>query len=417
MHCIAAEIPVVKGCGTYWREEGGVGRNMKIRFLVMVVGMAGVLSWPASGQNSERGTIWQFAVSGDSRNCGDVIMPAIAHSVLAQHASFYWHLGDFRAIYRLDEDYAQQQLAALRAANPKKADDILLTSLPFRTYTQDAWPDFIRHQLAPFGDLPVFLGVGNHEMIPPMTHDGLLMTFGKWLDSPMLREQRLHDDPTATPPQSYYHWHMRGVDFVNMDNSAADDFSPAQMDWLGKILTRADHDADVKAIVVGMHKALPDSFSFGHSMNETPRGTATGRTVYAMLLEAQNKFQKHVYVLASHSHFFMGNIYNTACWRKNGGVIPGWIVGTAGAPRYRLPEDISGADVAVTDVYGYLLGTVHTDGVIDFQFHQVDENSLPKDDPAEKEAMKEFSPQFITWCFRDNRELSYRPDKLPDCPR
>ena len=37
---------------------------------------------------------WSFAVSGDSRNCGDIVMPAIAGSVLKRQARFYWHLGD-----------------------------------------------------------------------------------------------------------------------------------------------------------------------------------------------------------------------------------------------------------------------------------------------------------------------------------
>ena len=50
---------------------------------------------------------WTFAVSGDSRNCGDVVMPAIAAGVHRDHAAFYWHLGDFRAINDFDQDYKQ----------------------------------------------------------------------------------------------------------------------------------------------------------------------------------------------------------------------------------------------------------------------------------------------------------------------
>src|ERR1051326_6776073 len=38
---------------------------------------------------------WRFIVSGDSRNCGDVVMPAIAADSLSKYQpSFYWHLGD-----------------------------------------------------------------------------------------------------------------------------------------------------------------------------------------------------------------------------------------------------------------------------------------------------------------------------------
>ena len=52
---------------------------------------------------------------------------------------------------------------------------------------------------------------------------------------------------------------------------------------------------------------------------------------------------RSVYVLASHSHYYMENIYNTEHWRLHGGVLPGWIVGTAGAVRYPLPAERSGA--------------------------------------------------------------------------
>src|SRR5438270_1300038 len=48
---------------------------------------------------------WKFAVSGDSRNCGDVVMPSIAAGAIKNKAVFYWHLGDLRAIYGIDEDY------------------------------------------------------------------------------------------------------------------------------------------------------------------------------------------------------------------------------------------------------------------------------------------------------------------------
>src|SRR6266436_4180349 len=46
---------------------------------------------------------WSFAVSGDSRNCGDIVMPGIAEGVRADKAQFYWHLGDYRATYDFKE--------------------------------------------------------------------------------------------------------------------------------------------------------------------------------------------------------------------------------------------------------------------------------------------------------------------------
>ena len=59
-------------------------------------------AFPAFSQQAPES--WRFAVSGDSRNCGDVVMPAIAQSVHDHHARFYWHMGDFRAMYGVDED-------------------------------------------------------------------------------------------------------------------------------------------------------------------------------------------------------------------------------------------------------------------------------------------------------------------------
>ena len=50
---------------------------------------------------------------------------------------------------------------------------------------------------------------------------------------------------------------------------------------------------------------------------------------------------KFAYVLASHSHFFMQDLFDTDYWKNSahgGVVLPGWIVGTAGARRYPLPD-------------------------------------------------------------------------------
>ena len=100
--------------------------------------------------------VFKFAVSGDSRNCGDVVMPAIAAGVRKDGAEFYWHLGDYRAIYDFDEDMVA----------PRKLE-IDQPHLTISSYLSGAWPDFIKNQLTPFGDLELFLAVGNHEMIPP----------------------------------------------------------------------------------------------------------------------------------------------------------------------------------------------------------------------------------------------------------
>jgi hypothetical protein len=50
----------------------------------------------------------------------------------------------------------------------------------------------------------------------------------------------------------------------------------------------------------------------------------------------------------------MNKIYATACHAKDE-VLPGWIVGSAGAVRYRLPANTGEAAIAWTDAYGNVL--------------------------------------------------------------
>lgn len=339
---------------------------------------------------------WHFVVSGDSRNCGDLIMPAIARGAARDQAAFYWHLGDFRAIYEYDEDILARK------------------SMDFGEYTKTAWDDFLKMQIAPFqsAHLPVFLGIGNHETIPPKTRGEYLTRFAEWLDSPKLKDQRLADDPSATRPQSYYHWEQGGVDFIYLDNASSDQFDKGQMKWLNKVLKHDVSDSSIHAIVVGMHKALPDSLGNWHSMSETPQGIYSGRCVYKSLAKAQTVAHKHVYVLASHSHFYMENIYDTAFWHKHSeAVLPGWIVGTAGAVRYRLPQEPP--QNSKTDVYGYMLATVNAGGkpgVIQFEFKEIHNR---EEIPAE--ARKLFSSDLVDFCFDQNKELT-PAGTLPEPP-
>jgi hypothetical protein len=328
---------------------------------------------------------WTFAVSGDSRNCGDVVMPAIAAGAQHDNAAFYWHLGDLRAIYDFDQDYKQLATAS---------------GVPLRIidYESHAWDDFIENQITPFGSTPFFLGIGNHETIPPKTRQEFTIQFSDWLNTPELQRQRLKDNPKDHRLHTYYHWRRGEVDFINLDNASADQFDKDQMAWFESVLRSDTADASIRTIVVGMHEALPDSISKGHSMSESPQGEASGRRAYGMLLEARNNSHKTVYLLASHSHFFMDGIFNTEYWRSNGGVLPGWIVGTAGAVRYALPPGTADAKAAKTNVYGYLLGTVHPGGGIDFQFHELDEKDIPAP------VSTRFGRSFVHDCFEGNRQ-------------
>ncbi|HYL10953.1 MAG TPA: metallophosphoesterase [Candidatus Acidoferrales bacterium] len=359
--------------------------------VVAVLLLIPAASLPLSAQT------WKFAVAGDSRNCGDVVMPAIAENVRRSNAVFYWHLGDFRAIYDFDEDYRQ-------AAGP---------GVNIIRYLREAWPDFIQNQMVPFGDLPVFLGIGNHELVPPKTRADYLQQFADWLDAPAIRDQRLRDDRSDHLLKTYYHWIQGGVDFINLDNASPDQFDASQLGWFKKVLRNAESNASVKTVIVGMHEALPDGLGSGHSMNESAQGTQSGRETYKALADFQTRTAKHVYVLASHSHFYMANAYNTACREsQKQPILPGWIVGTAGAVRYRLPQDVSRATDPQTDVYGYLLATVSADGAVSFEFKKLSTDDVPQ-------AVKErFTSDFVNQCFSGNKSgyiLDGGPQP-PHCP-
>ena len=349
--------------------------------LLIFSAIAFAAAHPAAQQSSA--VAFRFAVSGDSRDCGDVVMPVIAGQVLAEHAAFYWHLGDFRKIYDFDED---MQHEPEHLAKP-------MTIIGYETI---AWDDFLSNQVAAFGSLPVFLGIGNHETIPPKTREQYIPQFADWLDAPVIHDQRLRDDPHDHLLKTYYHWTMNGVDFINLDNATPEQFDEAQIGWVEKVFARDSENPEITAIVVGMHEVLPNSISANHSMNESEEGAASGERVYADLLRLQNEAHKHVYVLASHSHYYMDNIFNTNYWRSHGGILPGWIIGTAGAIRYALPPNASDAQAAMTNVYGFLLATVHADGEIQFEFKKLNESDIPVP------IATRFTREFVHWCFAEN---------------
>src|SRR5208337_4453797 len=196
-------------------------------------------------------------------------------------------------------------------------------------YFDAAWPDFIEHQVQPFADLPVFLGIGNHELVSPMTRPQYIAQFADWLDKPALRQQRLADNPNDHALKTYYHWIDRGVDFITMDNASPDEFDVNQMTWLTAVLAKDAKDPSIRSVVMGMHASLPGGLSAGHSMNDSAQETSSGNKVYAQLVAFRNSTKKNVYVLASHSHFALNNVYATACHGNE--VLPGWIMGSAGA--------------------------------------------------------------------------------------
>ncbi len=302
-------------------------------------------------------------MSGDSRNCGDFVMPAIAAKVKAENDAFYWHLGDFRWMSQPDED----MLAMLPAG----------TSLSQGDYQQRAWDDFLTHQMASFSGTPVFLGRGNHESVPKMTRDGYIAKFSLFLDRPEIAEQRKKDGADAAPLGPWFHWVKDGVDFISMDNSTHDEFTEAQMRWLRAVL---DHDlapnSGIRTILMGAHEALPHSTGSEHAMDDWELGERSGELVYTWLYDAQAA-GKHVYIIGSHSHYFSPDVFNTPYWKmRSNTVVPGLIVGTSGAHRNALPKNARNGAKAF--VYGFAQGTVHPDGTIDFALQELTESDLVK---------------------------------------
>jgi len=321
-------------------------------------------------------------------------MGGIAEGVREDGAKFYWHLGDFRANYDFDQDLL---------ASPEYRGK----HLTIADYQRAEWQDFISQQMDPFGDIPVYLAIGNHELVPPKTRSDFLLQFADWLDAPTIRAQRLRDDSNDHKLRTYNHWIHGGVDFISMDNASNDQFDDPQVSWIERVLARDETDANIRSVVVGMHDALPDSISAGHSMNESAQMERSGRRVYQDLLAFRSRAKKYVYVLASHSHFLIEDVYNDTCHPKPESVLPGWIVGTAGAVRYRLPTNLAGAKQARTDLYGYLLATVQPNGEIHFVFKEIKPSSIPP------QVIERYGSKQVQACFEENKS-TYVPEG-PSC--
>ncbi|HVG29557.1 MAG TPA: hypothetical protein VM864_07645 [Pyrinomonadaceae bacterium] len=338
---------------------------------------------------------WYFAVSGDSRDCGDLIMPKIARDVESRRAEtpaqFYWHLGDLRGMYRIDCDMLKRKYPAYDCVARPAAG---LQYNDFNEYLRNAWDDFIQRQIKPFGATPFILGIGNHELVN-RTREDFRCKFSDWLNQPPLAAQFKKDLKRGVPTlagNTYFHFVKNGVDFIYLDNAGDEAaFPPEEVAWLARVLAADAKDDRVKTIIVGMHAALPLSSERGHAMDQTCQGYCSGLQAYDLLWEAQNlsappKRRKHVYVLASHSHFFRENIYDTP--EHRGRVLPGWIVGTAGAEQYKQAGD--------PIMYGYMTVEVRPEGAIGTRFHEVTRESPPLAAGAGAEELTAF-------CFDQNK--------------
>ena len=60
---------------------------------------------------------------------------------------------------------------------------------------------------------------------------------------------------------------MDGIDFIYLDN-ADNIFADAELAWVTKLIAADQANPQIRALMVGMHGALPDSYSADHSMNQ-----------------------------------------------------------------------------------------------------------------------------------------------------
>jgi hypothetical protein len=317
-------------------------------------------------------------------------MPVIARRAKAAHARFYWHLGDLRALYKIDEDYA-----GLHRGSPNVKD--------LKAYQKAAWDDFSQQQVAPFGRIPFFLGIGNHEIIGNTRQD-FVTHFAKLLDIEPIRRQRLADDPNDNTVRSYYHFYEQGVDFLYLDN-ADSTFDQDQLAWALNRIAAAQSNKQVKILMVGMHESLPDSYTADHSMNQGGDKGESGRILYNRLLEFHQETGKPVHIFSSHSHYYLSNIYNTAALQSLGPVLPGWLVGTAGAQHYSVPPEVKSFTTWAENEYGY--ATVRVDpgaGSVSVKFVPIKRRDL------DRNVNWKFGRSTVDFCFSENWSASLHAD-------
>jgi hypothetical protein len=54
--------------------------------------------------------------------------------------------------------------------------------------------------------------------------------------------------------------------------------------------------------------------------------------------------------------------------------------------------------VAQTNIYGYMLATVHPDGMIDFSYKKLEETDVP---PG---IVDRYKQEFVHWCWMENTQ-------------
>ena len=238
-------------------------------------------------------------------------------------------------------------------------------------YLQTAWTDFSQHQVQPFGDMPFFLGIGNHELIAPKTRNQFLIEFESLLDQPELQGSSAAKDAALLAAlnsrrmaRTYYHWIERGVDFINLDNATDDAFDVAQLAWFDAVVDcrsrrQAHHDDRSRhARVAAVQQVRRPQHVHEHERTHAAACMST-RGSRRRTRRGMCTCCRAIRISTSP----MPTTPSTGAIAANGGVVlPGWVIGTAGAERYALPAEVTPGADAREHVYGYLTGTVAPDG-------------------------------------------------------
>ena len=150
---------------------------------------------------------WKFVVGGDSRNCGDVIMPVVAAGANSAGASFLLApRGLPGALHDFDEDLPRRS-----ARSPARSRWRSSTTSAARGTTSS------RASSLPFGSIPVYPAIGKPRARRSQVAPGKFLSAVRGLVQCPAdpRAQRLKDNPKGPPAEVVHHWIQNGVDFIS----------------------------------------------------------------------------------------------------------------------------------------------------------------------------------------------------------
>jgi hypothetical protein len=229
----------------------------------------------------------RYIVGGDSRDDAAHVLPWAFREARARGASAFFFLGDMEITPQIDFHFSSE--------------------LPL------------------LGPIPFYPALGNHEVRVFGFAD-----MGSEQAEKAFRERFLGTARTpvrsAIPDKVVYSVDVPGgVHFIALDNVSQAGFGPAQLSWLSGDLERARADANVRYVVVGMHKPLAHNGVSTHGMDgDGPQAVADSDAALALFVKHRVSL-----IVASHVHEF-------AHYSQAG--IDSYITGGLGAPLDRSGE-------------------------------------------------------------------------------